>query len=207
MIFPDKLKETILLVLKFYTCSQLVRTAVVSFLLSLLVSLPVCGEERLKEKNQEWLSGIRLGILAHDVPMWSRSRNEGGVDFNVELIFGWPHYSVLSGLLYSNLGVSLNSQGDTSKIYSGFLWEYLWQSGIFIDLGLGLAAHNGKLETGDDDKKELGSRILFRIPVEVGLLFAEHHGVSIMFAHVSNAYLAHPNEGLDTIGLRYSYRF
>ncbi len=52
-----------------------------------------------------------------------------------------------------------------------------------------MAAHDGKLETSDDDKKELGSRILFRIPVEIGLLFAKHHGVSIMFAHVSNAYL------------------
>ncbi|UCG07106.1 MAG: acyloxyacyl hydrolase, partial [Desulfobacterales bacterium] len=80
-------------------------------------------------------------------------------------------------------------------------------SGAFIDIGLGLAAHDGKLETSDDDKKELGSRILFRIPVEIGLLFREHHGVSIMFDHVSNAYLADPNDGLDTIGLRYSYRF
>ena len=49
--------------------------------------------------------------------------------------------------------------------------------------------------------KVLGSRILFRIPIEIGFLFAKHHGVSIMFAHVSNAYLAEPNEGLDRIGI------
>ena len=73
-------------------------------------------------------------------------------------------------------------------------------------LGLGLAAHDGKLENSDD-KKELGSRILFRIPIEIGLLFTLHQGVSIMFDHVSNAYLADPNEGLDTVGLRYTYRF
>jgi hypothetical protein len=28
-----------------------------------------------------------------------------------------------------------------------------------------------------------------------------------MFDHVSNAYLAEPNDGLDTIGIRYIYRF
>ena len=190
-----------------FTYNPLARNAIVFFLLSLVVSLPVCGEEGPKEQNQEWLIEIRVGILAHDVPIWSLSRKESGVDFNAEFIFRWPKYSVLAGIVHSNLGVTLNNQGDTSKIYSGFLWEYIWQSGIFIDLGLGLAAHDGELETSDDGKKELGSRILFRIPIEIGLLFATHHGVSIMFAHVSNAYLADPNDGLDTIGLRYSYRF
>ena len=187
--------------------SRIVKELLFFFLLSIVVSLPVYGEDGPKEQVQGWLSEIRVGILAHDVPIWSLSRKESGVDFNAEFIFRWPNYSVLSGIVHSNLGVTLNNQGDTSKIYSGFLWEYIWQSGIFLDLGLGLAAHDGELETSDDDKKELGSRILFRIPVEIGLLFAKHHGVSIMFAHVSNAYLADPNEGLDTIGLRYAYRF
>jgi lipid A 3-O-deacylase len=190
-----------------FTYNQRVRNTIVSFLLSLVVALPACAQEGLKEQNQKWLSEIRMGILAHDVPVWSRTRKESGVDFNAELIFGWPNCSILTGLLRSNLGFTLNNQGDTSKIYSGFLWEHRWQSAVFLDLGLGLAAHNGKLQTNNDDKKELGSRILFRIPVELGFLFAKHHGVSIMFAHVSNAYLADPNEGLDVIGLRYSYRF
>lgn len=53
--------------------------------------------------------------------------------------------------------------------------------------------HDGELETSDDDKKELGSRVLFRIPTEMGLFIAGLHGVSIMFDHISNAYLAEPN--------------
>lgn len=186
---------------------RIAKKLLVFFLLNLAVALPVCGEDGPKEQVQKWLSEIRLGILAHDVPIWSLSSKEDGVDFNAEFIFKWPDYSVLSGLVRSNLGASLNSQGDTSKIYAGFLWEHKWQAGIFLDLGLGLAAHNGELDTSDDDKKSLGSRILFRIPVEIGLLFSKHQGASILFDHVSNAYLADPNEGLDTIGLRYSYRF
>jgi hypothetical protein len=152
------------------------------------------------------LYGIRTGILAHDVPVWSLSRREGGVDFNAELIFGFPNGRLFSGVVRTNLGFSLNSQGDTSKVYTGLLWEYMWDSGLFLNLGLGLAAHDGKLDNSDD-KKGLGSRILFRIPLEMGLLFTRHQGISMMFDHVSNAYLADPNEGLDTIGLRYIYRF
>ncbi len=183
------------------------RAVIIASLVILYGSHALGSENRPKDQNQQWLSDIRMGILAHDVPMWSLSRKESGVDFNTEFIFSWPNYSLFFGIIHSNLGITLNAQGDTSKIYSGFLWEYTWQSGIFLDFGLGLALHDGELETNNDGKKALGSRVLFRIPIEIGLLFAEHHGLSIMFDHISNAYLAEPNEGLDTIGIRYTYRF
>ena len=186
--------------------NQITRTAVFTILVILSASQAICVEEKPAWKNHNWLYEIRTGILAHDVPVWSRSSMEAGVDFNVEFIFGFPKFKLLSGIVRANLGFSLNNQGDTSKVYSGLLWEYMWDSGLFLNLGLGLSAHNGELDNSDD-KKELGSRILFRIPIEIGLLFTRHQGVSIMFDHVSNAYLAYPNEGLDTIGLRYSYRF
>jgi len=180
---------------------------IVAFLVTLSVSHAFCSDEEQKGQKQRWLSDMRLGLLAHDVSIWSLSRKEGGVDFNAEFIFIWPNYSLSDGIVHSNLGISLNNRGDTSKIYSGFIWEYMWQAGLFFNLGIGIAIHDGELESNDSDKKELGSRILFRIPIEIGLLFAKHHGLSIMFDHVSNAYLAEPNEGLDTIGIRYTYRF
>ena len=186
--------------------NQIGRAAIIAILVFLATSRLVCAEQKPTRQHHKWLYAMRAGILAHDVPVWSRSRQEGGVDFNAEFIFGFPNYRLFSGSVRANLGFSLNSQGDTSRIYSGLLWEYMWDSGLFFNLGLGLAAHDGELENSDD-KKELGSRILFRIPIEMGLLFTPHQGVSIMFDHVSNAYLADPNEGLDTIGLRYIYRF
>ena len=186
--------------------NQTGKTAIIAILVILSTSQIICAEQKPTRQNQKWLYEIRTGMLAHDVPVWSRSRQEGGVDFNAELILGFPNYPLLYGIVRTNLGFSLNNQGDTSKIYSGLLWEYIWDSGIFLNLGLGLAAHDGKLDP-NDERKALGSRILFRIPIEFGLLFTRHQGVSIMFDHVSNAYLADPNEGLDTIGLRYIYRF
>ena len=155
-----------------------------------------------------WLHGIRAGALAHDVDdLWSGTRKEGGVDLNAEIIFSRPSFSLRSGNVRPNLGASINTQGDTSKLYGGILWELEMKSGIFLNLGIGAAVHNGDLDTNQEDKKSLGTRVLFRIPIEIGYSLSEHHQISILFDHVSNAFLVDPNEGLDTLGLRYGYRF
>ncbi len=149
-----------------------------------------------------------MGVLVHDVDnLWSHSRKEDGVDLNAELILAYPDWQLLAGRIHSNLGASVNTQGDTSKVYGGLLWEYQFDSGIFLNLGLGGAVHDGRLDTDRDDTKSLGSRILFRIPIEIGYAAKRHHRISIMFDHISNGYLANPNQGLDTLGLRYGYRF
>ena len=152
--------------------------------------------------------GIRLGLLAHDVGgLWSHSRAEGGVDTNVEVVFKKPSFNVWQGTVLPNLGVSVNSRGDTSKAYGGLLWEFLFDNGCFVNSGVGLAVHTGQLESDDANHKQLGSRVLFRIPLEAGFTIFERHRISLMFDHMSNAYLANPNEGLDTIGVRYGIQF
>ncbi|UCE82011.1 MAG: acyloxyacyl hydrolase [Deltaproteobacteria bacterium] len=173
------------------------------------VSTPAIATEPVPEKNGVgWLHEIRVGVLAHDVNhLWSGTRKEGGVDINGEIIFGRPSFSLLSGSVRPNFGASINTEGDTSKIYGGILWEVETKSGIFFDLGVGIAVHNGELDTDDEDQKSLGSSVLFRIPIEIGYSITEHHRISILFDHISNAHLADPNEGLDTLGLRYGYRF
>ena len=103
---------------------------------------------------------IRLGVLAHDMDdLWSGTRKEGGVDLNTEIIFSRPSFSLLSGDIRPNLGASINTQGDTSKVYGGILWEFETKSGIFLNLGIGAAIHDGKTDTDREDKKSLGSVI------------------------------------------------
>ena len=150
---------------------------------------------------------IRVGLLYHDPELWGGSGDEEGFDLNGELIFS-PSVELFSGIVRPNLGFSLNNGGDTSKIYGGALWEYRWPRGYFFDLGFGLAVHNGETEEGNvDGMAQLGSTVLFRIAFEVGFAIGDRHLISVMFDHISNAYLADPNEGLDTLGLRYGYRF
>ena len=126
---------------------------------------------------------------------------------NAEIVFNQPSLKLWHGFILPNMGVSINNQHDTSKVYGGLLWEFVFDNGFFVNSGGGLAIHNGHLESDDSNKKQLGSRVLFRVPIEFGFTIREHHRISFMFDHISNAYLATPNEGMDTIGLRYGYQF
>jgi hypothetical protein len=159
-------------------------------------------------KQIGWLQEVRAGLLAHDVDdLWSGSSKEEGVDFSAELVTNYPDMFLWQGHIRSNLGLSINSQGDTSTLYAGLLWDRDLVFRTFISLGLGLAVHNGELAADEEDKKGLGSRILFRVPLELGYRFGAHHRVMFFFVHLSNAHLASPNEGMDMLGLRYGYRF
>ena len=59
----------------------------------------------------------------------------------------------------------------------------------------------------DRDSKELGCPLNFRESASIGYRFMEHHSLSIMVDHMSNASLCSENEGMETFGLRYGYTF
>jgi hypothetical protein len=151
---------------------------------------------------------LKLGVLAHDVPdLWSGFRAEpSSVDINVEAILS-PSVVFLGGTLRPAIGGSINTEGATSHGYIDARWEYETPSGIFFATGVGGAVHDGQLELDDLDRKALGSRVLFHIPLEVGLRFDAHNSLSAYFEHTSNGFIVNTNEGLDRLGIRYGYRF
>lgn len=151
---------------------------------------------------------LKLGVLAHDVPdLWSGFRAEpASVAINVEALLS-PSVAFLGGAIRPAIGASINTEGATSNVYLDARWQYETPVGIFFGLGLGGTVHDGQLELEDWDRKALGSRVLFHIPVEIGYRLDAHNSVSAYFEHMSNAYTADPNEGLDRIGVRYGYRF
>lgn len=150
---------------------------------------------------------LYYGLLAHDVPyLWSGFPPvEGGFDMNFEADFVVPGWSRYHGSFIPIVGLTLNSIGDTSKIYAGVVWQYESPGGFVFRAGLGAALHNGHLKADDPKRKALGSRVLFRIPIEVGWKLAKHLELTVFFAHVSNGFLALPNEGLDDLGVRYGF--
>ena len=154
-----------------------------------------------------WLHEVKLGVLHHDTGgLWSGFRRESGVDVNLEAIFS-PHIQILGGAIRPAFGGSVNTAGDTSKLYAGLRWQYEHISGIFFGVGLGGAVHNGDLHLQHNDRKALGSRVLFHIPIEIGYRFDGKSALSAYFDHISNANFADANEGMDTLGVRYGYRF
>ncbi|MBF0246458.1 MAG: acyloxyacyl hydrolase [Alphaproteobacteria bacterium] len=156
---------------------------------------------------QDILHEVKLGLLAHDVDnLWSGSSRESGMDTNAEFIFA-PKYDLLGGEVRPALGVSANSAGDTSKLYAAARWETEVLGRGFFALGIGGAVHDGEEKLVRRDRKALGSRVLFYFPIEAGYRIDDTYSVSLFFDHVSNAWMASPNEGMDTLGLRFGIKF
>ena len=154
---------------------------------------------------------VKLGVVAHDVPgLWSGFRLEQGIGVNGEVILS-PEVAFLGGHLRPALGgtytIPTRDRGVTSKAYADVRWMFEAQNGLFLSLGIGAAIHDGLLDSGDVNRKWLGRRALFHFPLELGWRFDARQSISIYFDHISNGYTTKFNEGLDTLGLRYGYRF
>lgn len=151
---------------------------------------------------------LKAGVLAHDVPnLWSGfSRETDAVDINVEALLS-PSMQVFFGTLRPAIGGSFSTGGGTNHGYIDARWTYDASSGAFFGFGLGGAIHDGNTGRTDPDRKALGSRVLFHIPLELGYRFDAHNSISGYFEHTSNAYTMRTNEGLDRLGIRYGYRF
>lgn len=151
---------------------------------------------------------LKVGVLYHDPGyLWSTfSAEPASADISIEAILA-PSRIFMGGTLRPAIGASINTQGATSSGYIDARWQYDWTNGMFFGTGIGIALHDGHLDDGREDRKQLGARVLFHIPIEVGYRFDAHSSVSVYFEHMSNAYVISPNEGFDRLGVRYGYRF
>lgn len=170
------------------------------------------------------ISEIRAGILYHEsaviVSPGGRERNrvEGSAaDVNFELLFKSPDTLEAVGSPRPHIGITANTRGDTSQAYAGLTWSWFLSDRLIFELGGGAAVHDGQTNgpapnqsepyTAASGQKLLGCRVLFRGAVALGVRFAERHSVTLALDHISNGYLCEPNPGLDTLGLRWGYRF
>ncbi len=153
------------------------------------------------------LSEIRIGALRHDASMFTTREEDSDIDANVEFLFTSPEFLRYVWSPRPHLGVTGNFGGETSHAYLGLTWDIDLFAGIFVEVGLGASIHNGELDTGDPDRKNLGCRWLFRESASLGYRISEHHNISVMIDHLSNAELCDRNDGLDSMGLRWGVRF
>jgi hypothetical protein len=152
-------------------------------------------------------SEFRAGLAAHDTKPISSGR-EAGAALNGELFLS-PIFGTETGRvsLRPSIGGTASLSGDTSYGFVDLTAEVSPFDPIFFDLGGGVAVHDGYDHPGPADRKDLGSRVLFHVAADVGARLTDHFGLSVYFDHLSNAGLARHNEGLETIGLRGSWRF
>ena len=164
---------------------------------------------------------LKIGALAHDVPLTANSKEPLGPDLNLEVVFG-PSLDFLFGTIRPALGATVNFAGYTSKAYLDARWQVECCWGAFFALGIGAAIHNGEENSGElevaragaagtiatENHKQLGGLVLFHPNFEWGYRLNESNSLSVFFERISNANTVAKNEGLDTFGAcRYGYRF
>lgn len=155
-----------------------------------------------------WLSEVKGGVLVHDVGAFGRSEEDTNANLNGEVLFN------LKGRIWDRIwsprphfGLSINTGGDTSQLYTGLTWGFNLLGNGFGRWSMGAAVHDGARRTNKLGEKELGARVLFRFALEFGVRLTERHSVSVILDHISNGDIKDKNEGLDNFGIRYGYRF
>ncbi len=155
---------------------------------------------------------IRIGVAAHDVGAFG-AQEEDGEDFSGELRFALPRWGWVDFLQHprAKLGANVNNSANTSAAYAGLSWHWPLGRHVFVGFDFGLAAHDGETSTIRTDRKELGTRILFREALELGVLIQDKYTLSLRLDHISNGHIipggSGSNEGLDTFGIMYGMRF
>ncbi|MCC6467751.1 MAG: acyloxyacyl hydrolase [Alphaproteobacteria bacterium] len=173
---------------------------------------PPAPEPRLRygEGSVLGVSELRFGVLAHNKGAIS-DHTEHGVQVNIEARFRSPDFMRIILEPRPTLGISANTAGDTSFAYAGLTWGGFVWGGLFVEGFFGMAVHDGELNSRDPaphERRQMGSRAVFREAIEVGYRFLENHSISFMLDHYSNAgWLAERNQGNDDLGLRYGYKF
>lgn len=152
------------------------------------------------------ISELRVGVLAHDTGVFGH-RKESGVDINAELYFQDLQWLGGGWEVRPSIGVSINSEGNTSQAYAGMNVGGPIIGPLFVEFGAGAAVHNGETETTLPDRKELGSEVLFHLSGSIGVRISDKATLSAYLEHVSNAGLADRNEGLNNAGARIGFRF
>jgi lipid A 3-O-deacylase len=149
-----------------------------------------------------------IGIAAHDAGVFGRNK-EPGADIDMEIRFLPIDWLGFMASPRPHIGFHINTAGATDQVFTGITWEFWFWKDFFIDPSFGLSLNNdSSINTSSQVRKQLGSHILFREAIDLGWEFYGPNSVSILLDHVSHGHiLGKENEGMDTLGVRYGYRF
>jgi len=190
--------------------NNLKRCGLLCFILLMTVNpVSVASEIDEPETHPPFISQFRGGILAHNIgPIGDNE--EHGTDVNMEIHFQSPKLLHPIGEPEPYVGTTINTSGDTSFLYAGFMWDFDITESFFASLGLGMTVHNGNSGVVDegDGLTTLGCWWLFRESLEFGYKLDKQLAIGLLWDHVSHGELCSDrNSGMDNMGLRLHYTF
>lgn len=174
--------------------------------LATLVATVFCGTSAAGPETWPYVEQLFVGIHDHATTI-TGSGMESGTDISIEGKFRAPRNQFWEkiGSPRPHLGGMVNLNDQTDQLYAGVTYRWNPYHRQFFDLSGGAAVHNGYLETDNPKRRSLGKRVLFRAAMEYGYEVTPEHGVSLSYDHISNGFLSGSNQGIDTVGVRYSY--
>lgn len=170
---------------------------------------------------------VFVGAYAHDVDdgiSYGKFENGAQIVAGVrttaldELSFiGRPRVHLLAGV---------STAGGVNYVASGLAWRFDLGSRLYVQPGVGLAVHDGRVNLPSPDapgiapeerlkrlndfrtRLDLGSRVLFEPEISVGWKATRRLSMELSWIHLSHARLAgRYNPGVGDVGLRILYRY
>ena len=149
------------------------------------------------------------GVLAHDVHL---PIDKGGFEDGVEFELGFRGAPIRAlhaiGSPSPYVLASVVPSGGTHFASVGLSW-LIGRGRFFLRPGAGLAIHSGVMPVYDANGRrlDLGSRITFEPELAIGYRIGRRAAIEGVVVHLSHAQLfAHQNPGMDSVGLRFTYR-
>lgn len=151
---------------------------------------------------------IRGGVSAYDSGLFSHQILNGFV-INAEVLAPSPGFLSGLGAPRPYVGMDLPVSDDPiDMFYAGLNWETYLGSRFYLGFSLGGAVASKQTVTNSlGDTKDLGSSVLFHLQASAGYDLTRNMTVQVYYNHFSNARLAKPDPGLESVGARIGYRF
>ena len=174
-----------------------------------------------------WAGEAFLGAYAHDV---DDGISYGKFETGTQIVVG-ARTTALDELAFLgkprvHLLVGINTAGETSYAATGLAWRFDLGDRLYIQPGIGVAVHNGRVNLPSpteaglspqerlrrlEDRRtrlDLGSRVLFEPELSIGWKATRRLSWELSWIHLSHARLAGSyNPGVGDVGLRVLYRY
>ena len=150
---------------------------------------------------------IFTGLLVHDV---DTPLSDAGLEDGADLQLGWRSAPIAPlgaiGAPSAYLYGSVATGGGTHFAAAGLSWRIGGR--LFARPGVGLAIHSRSSSgVANGLRTDLGSRVLFAPELGVGYQLSERVSIEATWVHLSHGQLlSRQNPGMDSVGVRLSYR-
>jgi hypothetical protein len=150
---------------------------------------------------------LRLGVAAYDTGIFTTHSFNGTV-INGELLFPSPDFLSAIGSPRPMIGVDIATASHAIHFaYLGLNWDAHFTDRLYATWSLGGAITSANDLEHSTRYKNLGCKVLFHLGAGLGYDLSEHVSVELYADHFSNADLCTPNNGAESAGIRFAYRF